>query len=533
MNEFRLAAELRRQSYDLSPSRDSGPRISAAHGNRQTGLRIEDSASIQAPGGFEALAKSPNRADLSVTSLAHLRYSGEIAKILSWSENAHREQVAALGRYAVDNSPVAFLASDTMANYSTPILPRGNSPDNGWNNAAEEYFDLWAEHADISGRFDFSEIQRLASFAIDTDGDIGATMERSQFGDLGLRFWPTWRIGGEVISKGGYPDGVIRGEDEIVKGYRVFSRSGVYETVDANQFVLLAEWERTERFRGYSAMRRGMNDLRDGRELQGFLKLGAKIESALQAVIENGEKFNEEDWSETDDTKKNQALKDAQGSNAFTVATLLGGEIPRIDGTFKQLDSKTPGTNKLEFLDVLSACFVQGLGIPAAFLLDQKHTGPGTRAIIGRAQRRFDRRKALMSRFARWVWLRVIGDAVARGVLPANPAQFRPALQFPAIAVIDIGDAEQADREAVGRGLMSRKRYHGQRSNDSQKEQEQIIAEDDSLLTLLKAQAKRHDIPLEILLQRHGFVSNLLGNGLQAMTEKKDQGQQKQTDPKK
>lgn len=517
MNEFRLAAELRRERYDLSPT---PPRAAHAPHNRQTGLRIGDSASIQAPGGFEALAKSPNRADLSVPSLAHLRMSGEIARILSWSENTHREEVAALGRYAVDNSPMAFLASDTMANYSTPVIPRGNSIDNAWNNEAEEYFDDWGERADITGRFDFGEIQRINSIAIDTDGDLGATMERTRTGELALRFWPTWRIGGEIIGTNGFPDGVIRGADDIVQGYRVFSTAGRYETVDANQFLLLAEWERTERFRGYSATRRGMNDLRDGRELQGFLKLGAKIESALSAVIENGEKFNEEDWGEGED-QKNPALKAAQGTNSFTVATLLGGEIPRIDGTFKQIDSKTPGTNKMEFLDVLSSCFVQGLGIPAAFLLDQKHTGPGTRAIIGRAQRRFDRRKALMARFAKWTWVRVIGDAVARGLLRPDPRQFRPTLQFPAIAVIDIGDAEQADREAVGRGLMSRKRYHGQRSNDAQKEQEQIIAEDDSLLTLLKAQSKRHDIPLEIFLQRHGFVSNLLGTGLQAMTEKK------------
>ncbi len=483
-------------------------------------------------GPFECLDRSSNRAPINPATFDQYRLSESIRQARDWMESAQREEIAAMARHILDNYSAPFLAVGTVADYSAPVIPRSNAADAEWAAAADAYFDNWAERADSTGRFTFAELQRPVSITSDTDGDVGISMERLPSDDLAMRIWPAWRIGEGMFNRAN-PDGVIRNRADMVTGYRIMTGPQTWQTYGPDEFLLLFEPDLIERFRGISTMRRGLNDLRDASEIKGFLKLSTKIESALPAVVKGANPFRSQDWDDPE-AAQNAALRESLKSRPnVTVAQMLGGEIPMIDGELQQLQSLSPGPNKIEFLTVLAAGFFAGMGIPAAFLQDEKLGGPAQRAILGKAQKRFDRRKQMLGRLARWVWVRVIADAVDRGLLPSNEQQFLVSLQTPSKAVIDLGDQAKANKEAVESGLMSRARYHGDNGNEWRDELDQVLLEDEYLLTQLKAQAERLDVPFKVLLQRHGFVSKFISTGLQEAGKKEEPPQSEPEEPKK
>lgn len=452
-------------------------------------------------GYFEATRNSPDRTPISTVSFSLARMYGR-----SITEAMQRETLAGLARYVADNYPSAWLALDYIANYSTPVIPKGATADAVWNKEAEAYFDQWAEQADFTRGFDFETLQRAACLAIDIDGDGGFTME-TKHGRPELRWWPTWRVGG------GYAglittqdptefDGVFVDADGAVRAYRLLAGNNRYVTRAREQFIHLYEPDLLERYRGFSALRRGMNDLRDAHDIKAFEKLASKIESAMPAVIE-GQGVLASDWEDPESDVPSPSTGTAPKS--LTVAQLLGGEIPVISGTLKQLAGARQAASKLEFMDSLAGFFVAGLGIPPAFFLDAKLTGPNLRAVIGKAQRKFDSRKKTMRRLARWSWQRVIAWGIDTGELRSATGWQRCRFQEPSLITIDLGDQANADREAVSMGLKSRQRFHGDSGADWQDEVDQVFAEDDYIFKRAKAQADASGVPLETILMRHGY----------------------------
>lgn len=455
---------------------------------------------------FDALAASPNRAPVPAYIPDAFRFLIEADP----AESAARQLMAGIARYLVDSFAPAFSAVDVLSNYASPVIPRANSPDRDWNSDANDLFDEWAATADDRGLFDFVEMQRLISMGMDTDGDLGIVAVPSSLDSLPrLRGIPSWRIGRPygttARTASGQPirDGVILDANERVVGYEVTKGPKDFVALGADQMLLMIEPDRLERIRGLSALRRGMNDLRDWKEIKGLETLATKIESSFPSIIKGCPGGLGTDWDDPDNPPPPSDVP-----KSVQLAALLGGEIPVMEGEFQQLTSNRPGTNKIEFLDTLVGIFVTGIGIPRAFFLEEKMTGPGWRAVLGKAQRRFNTRQRVLMKLARWTWVRVIGAAVADRLLAPNPAQFRVRHLLPPLVTIDLGDAANAEREAVSRGLMSRQRYHGNAQHEWDDETEQIIAEDEWIISRLKEQAGRLDIPEEILLARHGYTIN-------------------------
>jgi len=112
----------------------------------------------------------------------------------------------------------------------------------------------------------------------------------------------------------------------------------------------------------------------------------------------------------------------------------------------------TAPANNIEVTSYLAGCFVAGLGLPPAFFLDEKLTGPNQRAVNGKAQRKFDRRKQVAARLGRSAWVRVIGDAIAAGTLPGTDGWARCDFIGPSKITIDAGREMAKEREDVARG---------------------------------------------------------------------------------
>lgn len=453
---------------------------------------------------FEALQTSPNRAPVPLISFQSIRSYQN----LQWYDTQNREQLAALGRWVVDNYDTAWFALNQIANYSTPVIPRAQSTDPAWNKLADQVWDDWSLVCDYQGRFNWRMLQRLGSLLIDTDGDFGLTFDRNPEGEPRIKFIPSWKIGGLIIgTTQNRMDGVWVGPDGQVEGYDVtFQANPVITKVSPDQMLLVMESERFERYRGMSAIRRGSNHLRDSQELLGYEKLLQKIDSSLAGVIQGKNPVMADDWDSPDDPSP--GMSTARMPTSMQVSQLLGGEIPIIDGEFKQLATPRTTTDKSAFMQTLQAHFVAGLGLPPAFIANGGLTGPATRGVLGQAQKRFNLRIDCMATMARWCWVRVMGDAIANGRLPAVDGWQRARTQAPALVSIDLGDQAAADLAAVQAGLMTRQSYFGARAKDWQAELDQMIAEDDYLLTALAAVAKKTGVPIEIILARYGYEPN-------------------------
>jgi hypothetical protein len=439
-------------------------------------------------------------------------------------EQYGRRQLAALGRYVYDNYGIAGYAVDTTANYSAPLLIQPASDDAAANKIYDEYFTDWCERADFSGRWDFDMLQRLLSKHIDTDGDIGADMP-DYAGFPQIRFHETHFIGDPMLRTS--RDGVVMDANKRLLGYDVFI-DNKFQFVDSSKMKLFFEPDRISSVRGTSPIRRGLNDLRDAQDIKGFEKLAVKIGSSLPAVISGGV-VEEEVWGGSEavgidgDQPDNgmPAIDDdtaTQMEKKLSLMELLGGDIPVLeDGQeFKPVANLRPGDRIPDFLDLLAAGFVLGLSLPPAFILDAKMTGPNTRAINGKAQRKFNNRQLVEAKFCGWAYVRVIANGIMRDGLPAVPRWYKSEWQGPPKITIDEGRDAAQEREDLANGLMTRQTHYGNRQLGWKREIDQNLNEDEYIIDRCIELAKKKKVSPDMLLGRYFPAKNAAPANTQA-----------------
>lgn len=425
-----------------------------------------------------------------------------------------RVQIAALARALYDNGGFVGYAVNQIALYSAPVVPQAASFDDGWNKAAETWFGDWAKRADFIGRpeMDLWALQTQVCQALDLDGDAGVAIT-ADAGFPQVQIVDGWRIG----------SGFRGGDSDVVDGVKLDARGRVMgytldeggkpTLIPSSEMILVRDPCVVSPLRGLSPLRRGMNDIRDARDILGFEKVAVKQNSAFVGVLEGG--FLDEghgfDLSGGQPPSQvpaaEEGVKATDGEQSLSRADLLGGDIPVLpEGkSFKRVESNRPNAGFADFLDSLVAQFAAGLDIPPAFFLDQKLTGPNQRSVNAKAQRKFDQRQAVMCRLMEWLWVRVIGWAIQAGDLPSVDGWWRVTFQRPARLTIDAGREAQQEREDQSRGLMTRQDHFGGRGKDWQRETDQCFAEDAYVIDRAKALSEATGVPLVAILARYGF----------------------------
>ena len=497
---------------------------------RPTIIRAADGDTGTAPGPaivnggsggyWEALRNSPDRTQLPyLINASRGRYP-----IL---DGLNRKQLAALGRYLVDNGGAASYAVDLIVNYSTPVVPQAASDDDEWNKENEDAFEAWGKVCDFTGRFNFTKLQEIVSRAIDTDGDIGAAATLKK-GIPQVRLYETFDIG-SINGAAHKTDGVFYDADGVLVGFNVvegFSPNERERMLSRNEMILLYDADRYCRYRGLSPFRRGSNDLRDANDIKGFTKLATKIASALAGVIKGGT-IEEDVWGDDSTAQEDggnaPADDDKPSVKKLTMAELLGGDIPVIDGELQTLSHNNPGTNTVDFLGTLNGSFVSGLGLPPSFYLDEKLTGPNIRGVLSKAQKKFNKRIGTICDFVEFFYVRFTAWRIATGQTKAVKNWNKVTFQLPPKLVIDLGDQMSNEREDVLHGQMSRQERSGNRGRDWMRDEDQITTEQKYIIESCQEIAKALNVPLELVLEARGFTG-------QATKAKPQDGQQQAGD---
>ncbi|MFM7103089.1 MAG: phage portal protein, partial [Verrucomicrobiota bacterium] len=236
-------------------------------------------------GYFEALRPSEDR-----TRITPFLPSQNVGQRVSTLD---RVSLSAIAHALYDNGGLPALAVNQIAMYAGPVRPQANCGDDAINDLYEAYWAEWCKRADFYGRpeMDFYALQTVLCQSIDLDGDVGVLVT-ADAGFPQVQVIEGWRIG--LVHDGGEnaQDGVRVDTKGRVQGYVVSGQDGNPQEVAAGQMMIARDPSPTGTYRGVCPLRRGMNDIRDARDIQAFEKLAVKHNAALIGVIE-GEPMDE------------------------------------------------------------------------------------------------------------------------------------------------------------------------------------------------------------------------------------------------
>jgi lambda family phage portal protein len=387
---------------------------------------------------------------------------------------ADRERLMKLSRWVYNNMPFVRGLITEKARYVTGsgIRPQARSGDEAWDAAAEAFFEQWSRVADIQGRYTWREMQRIASVAIDRDGEVFFRTTAQSTGYPALQLILAHRIGDarssiyepsnpearEIAMGAIIIDGVIVNQQMRPVSYRHLIGDGVdpsqrFEDIPAQQLIHVGEASQGDELRYVTPLAPSINHLRDVSDAISFEKMAIKISSYVALAIKSSNPQGADFFGES------TASVNANDNSEVTVESLgnAGGAIPRL-GMGEDLvawNSNRPSQNFREFCDMLLREVCLNIGIPWEFAARPADAGGAAlRAVLVRAQRTFEQRQALLiDRLCSRVWAHVITLGMQRGLIPQNDNWWRVEWQRPAAASVDYGREAQANLNDVRAGL--------------------------------------------------------------------------------
>jgi hypothetical protein len=171
-------------------------------------------------------------------------------------------------------------------------------------------------------------------------------------------------------------------------------------------------------------------------------------------------------------------------------------EALKPDESLDSFQSSRPSPTFTGFLEHLRRDSALGM-IPFEFAADSsKIGGAGVRLIVAKADRRFSFRQMILEkRLIRPVWAYVIGDAIARGLLPSVPTWWRISTVPPKRVTCDAGREAQQNRADVEMGLKTLSDHYAELGADFREEIERRGAD----AKLILETAAKYGVPPEML----------------------------------
>lgn len=412
-----------------------------------------------------------------------------------------REKTTALARYLIANlgrirGPLFDLTRYSIGN---GLRPQSQADDDRAGQEYEDYFNDWADRCDITRKFTYWDLQKLASRAVDGDGDVGAnTIIPGARSDHQLQLIESHRITSNNETTGaateGWHDGVKTDGYGAPVAYQVREGKDQYRTIPAETFRLLMDPDRCDQDRGLSALSTTIDNAFDSDDILSFSKTGIKMREAVGFVV----------YTETGVHDSGLGLIEegntARDTGSLAMDTIQAGMIPRlkVSERIQDIGSSRPNPAFAGFLDYLVRDFAVGLGVPYEFVWDpSKLSGTAQRFILSKAQRRFEERQSLMRRFVAYDWHLLIGRAIARKELRPDKYWRRITLQGPAKITVDVGREANANRDDMKFGVRTMAEDVGERGGDWKDTRAQIDRETRDLLDRAKAIAQQYDITID------------------------------------
>lgn len=361
-------------------------------------------------------------------------------------------------RYARKNSGLYKEHIDLMALYAVgPNGIKAQSQADNRDHATqyEEAFRSWGALADFGGRFSFSQLQKLASKTMDTDGELYfvktfhpvtkaprlQVIEGHRVGDFGPG--DTWD--GHKLNRYGQTTHI-----------RVMQDNGKAKDIRVSDIIHVFDPETPSSLRSSPWGSHAIHHVQDEAELLALEKHAAKDNSDISRVLtnESGELDDEEgDFNPTGDQP---ADEQEAGSDPKALQRIMGGKLVALKKGEKieAYESKRPSQAFTGFLEHIRRESSLGM-LPYTVAVDASGVNAGAiRVDVAKAQRKFEERQALIfHKLIVPVWFWVIGTMIDRGELPASKNWWKITPGTPRKFTVDAGRNEESSRRDVEMGL--------------------------------------------------------------------------------
>lgn len=400
----------------------------------------------------------------------------ELVKKMRWGERNSgqiREMVGDLVLYTVGDG----------------FRPQAHTADPAWNKTAEEYFANWSRKCDITNRFSFNDLLRIAERRWVLDGDFFLAKVRNASGAAKLQGIEAHRVGSpENMDDPNIHDGVVFGPYGEIKAYWVLRSDGTYRQILANAMMMVQDPEFVSGARGLPLLQHSWNDLQDLMEILALEKSAVKDHAEITRVLKRaGGEFGPDLASEL--------ASNPQAADALGVG--LGGKFIALEpgeDLVHQVSAR-PNSNFDSFIRAVKQDAAAGV-MPAGFTDPTMLNGPAVRMVIAKMDRIASRHQTiLIDNVCTPTWGYVIGDAIARGDLPSIDGWEKHSWTTPKRITVDAGREAANDRADVEMGLLSMSEIYSQRGMDFREEMEKRAAD----MAYIRDLASRNGLPFELL----------------------------------
>jgi capsid protein len=412
-----------------------------------------------------------------------------------------RSELVRKSRYLHKNSGFMRELVANMAIYSTGdgIRVQAQSPDPAWNRAAEAYFALWSARCEVTRRFSFEECQALVCRGMDIDGEYFVHKTRDATGEPRIQLIESHRIGDRFGSKESV-DGVGLDPWGAPIFYRTLEDDSTHRDLPAAAMLHIHEPEWAGGVRSHPTIQHSINHVLDEMELLALEKHAVKDNADVSRILKTAR-------GEIDDNgdfvvgPASSGITDA--SDPVTLQRIVGGKLVALkpDESLESFESKRPSPTFTGFLEHLRRDSALGV-IPFEFAADSsKIGGAGVRLIVAKADRRFSFRQMILeSRLIKPVWAYVVGDAIARGLLPPVEGWWKICTVPPKRVTVDAGREAQQNRADVEMGLKTLSDHFNEQGADFGEEIERRASD----AKLILETAEKYGVPVEMLWKPSG-----------------------------
>jgi len=412
-------------------------------------------------------------------------YATDFKKLMSVYD---RQELTRKMRYLELNSGVVRqMVSDNALHSvgSTGLKPQPASGDPAWDKLAYEYFREWASRpCEITGRYNFAEMQIIVSRKIDIDGEIFALKTYNTNGTPLIQLIESHRIGTsnwKDSKTDGLYDGILFNKFGTVVGYSVVKSDGDTRIVPANQMLHVHHPENVTGARAYSPLQHSINSLVDNLEM-----LSLEIEAVkangdiVRTITKESGQFSGDIADFEAFGMKPQDYPNQVYQNPNEVGSFIGGKILAL-APGEKLESHTStraNENFQTFIDLMNRNAVGGV-LPYEFCIDpSKAGGASIRLITAKAQRMFDaRQQVIIDKFGNPIWAYVIAYAIHNGDLPPNDNFHKVNWVTPRKITVDAGRDAMANQRDIQMGLKTLSDHYAEQGMDFHEETEKRIEE--------------------------------------------------------
>jgi lambda family phage portal protein len=387
-----------------------------------------------------------------------------------------RQELTRKMRWLYVNAGLVRQMINDMCLYSVGdgIKPQASSGNAVWDVQAENYFKDWANRpCEITGRYNFWEVQQIVCKLIDRDGEMFALKTYGKDGQVLLQLIESHRVGVSQDASGtaaGMFDGILFDKYGAVVGYNVIRSDGTGRLVPAQSILHIHHPEQASGSRAYSPMQHSINNLIDILEILSLEKVAVKAngDKAMFITRENPQFDGSQSDFEAFGMRPQDYPKQVY-DNPDQVGSFIGGKtlVMAPGEEIKSIESARPNSTFTGFIEHLQRDSTMGV-LPYEFVVEPNKAGSAMRLVVAKAGRVFDARQhVLMSRLLTPTWGYVIANAVANGDLPANDNWHRVNWVTPKKVTVDAGKEEASTFKAIQLGLKSFSEYHAENGNDS------------------------------------------------------------------